>query len=286
MTTHMTQTLSRIISWFFIIWLLSVWLTRWAHVYFGEDNWIFTQNCTFRLDIMLDTQWEEITTAWIAIIDNDWYQILNFDYSGWIFASYTSLVKWYSKQKEFLWKEYSYMMWTNAGSTKFKWVWKFSSVIIKPDNWAKEVLIKFYAIKSFWGDDSNIIIYTGWKSVDILNSFKHWNYKLLKGECIDDTIVNNYADTKLNKNDNVDMSKYPSWIDQTNVDHIVMIQKSKLLFWLSENKAILLILWIALTILGLLIKKKVNGKNNYSWSVSIPFQPTPPQTTSPTYPNQ
>lgn len=288
MTIHMIQALYKIISWFFLLIFVACWFTDWAAVYFSEDVWTFTQDCKFTLDIMLDTQWVGISTAWIAIINNDWYQILNFDYSGWIFASYTSMVKWYSKQKEFLWKEYSYIMWTNASRTKFTWVWKFASVIIKPDNWKKEVSIKFYAIQWFGWDDSNIIIYTGWKSKDILQSFKNWTYKLLRGECVDDTMINNYTETKLNKNTTVDTSKYPNWIDQTNVDNIVMIQKSKILFWISENKAILLLLWIALIILWLMIKKKIKGKHNYSWSVSVPFQLTPqqipPQPTSPMNP--
>jgi len=273
----MTQTLYKIISLFFVIWFILSWFSNWAHVYFGEDNWTFTQNCKFKIDIMIDTQWAEISTAWIWIINNDWYQVLNFDYSGWIFASYTSPVKWFSKQKNFLWKEYSYIMWTNASSTKFNWIWKFATVTIKPDDWLRDVSIKFYAIKWFWGDDSNIIIYTWWKSIDILNSFSNWTYKLLRGTCFDDTMTNTFAETKLNKNPNVDLSKYPNWIDQTNVDSIVMIQKSKILFWLSENKAILLLLWFALIMFSFVIRKKLKGKYNYSWSVSVPFQPTPQQ---------
>jgi len=243
----------------FLVW----WFANWASIYFSPENWVFTQDCSFNLDIIIDTKWYEISTVWVAILNNDGYQILDFKYNSWVFASYTSMIKWVSKQKNFKWKEYVYIMWTNGWGNKFNWIWKFASVKIKPNNFIKDLAIKFYAIPNFWGDDSNIVYYSWWKSIDILNSFTGWNYKFINWECYDnDKISKITSETKLNKNPNIDESKYSHWLNTSNVDKIITAQNSKFLFWLSEHRNIVILIWVLLFSFWIVIRRRMRKNLN------------------------
>ena len=99
------------------------------------------------------------------------------------------------------------------------------------------------------------------KSIDILDSFTNWNYKFLSWECYEKNwTTQTNSETKLNKNPNIDESNYSHWIDQSNVNNIITAQNSKLLFWLSENKNILILAWILLFTIWIVIRRR--GKRN------------------------
>ena len=253
-----------IIFSFFVL-TFFVWITNCANIYFLPEKWTFIENCPFAVDIMINTNWYDVWTVWVSIIDSENYEILWFDYDGWVFASYTSMINWTSNEKEFFWKEYVYIMWTNAWPTKFNWIWKFSSVIVKPQNWIKDLNLKFYAIPNYWWDDSNIIYHSWWKSIDILENFTDWNYKFISWECINNfNILSWDIITKLKKNTNIDESKYSWSINQKNIDNIIKFQDSKFLFWLSQKRGILIILWLSLISIWIIMKKKMKKDSKES----------------------
>jgi len=165
---------------------LFLWIstTFAGKLWLEPSTWQFIAKCPFEVNIMVDTEWVDSNTIWVAFYIDDSVFALNELNTQWaIFPAYTSFVRgkaWHGDKK---WKQTISIMWTTAQKNWFTWKWKYATLSVLPLVWVKSLDFQFYAIPGFSADDSNIN-YASWNTVlDALTQAIGGTYTFVDGVC-------------------------------------------------------------------------------------------------------
>ncbi len=152
------------IFWLFLCFYVFLGVVNSARLYVSPYQWVVSW-CNFKLDIYVDTSWQDIKTSDLVLVNNWTYKLIS--YEKWeIFGFYSRIMKNKVRYWSFKWKKSFYVMGSNLWNNVFSWKWKVLSLNLKPLK--EKVIVNFYMIPWFNWDDSSISILSWWKIVDIL----------------------------------------------------------------------------------------------------------------------
>jgi len=171
---------SRIFTIIPILSILLIWTSMAGEISFQWPNQLI-KNCPAEITIMMDTNWEEINTAWINILLDDSFTINQYNITEWVLRTYVNAKKMTARKGEYKWKDFLRLLWTSSSSKWFKWKWIFAKLMITPKS--DTVNLDFYMIDWYDGEDSNLTSNIDWKITDILNTTNSLKIPVVEWEC-------------------------------------------------------------------------------------------------------
>jgi len=225
-----------------------------GRLYFQTPDEVI-QNCPTKINIIMDTQGEDVNSAGINVLLNDSFVINKFDISSGVFRSYAKPKELTATKKEFKWLEFLRLLWTTSSPNGYQGKWIFATLTITPTS--DQLNLEFYNIPWYDGEDSNLaVIQKNNNIIDVLKATPKQQINTVQKEC---TI------TKLKKLDlkSIDTNINTEYVIDTIEDSIKVINKN--VFDSSQEKnrikrnflpiSILLLIIIIISI-TLLTKKK------------------------------
>lgn len=163
--------------------VFSLWIASAATLHLFPDSWIFTKDCPFAVDILLDTENKPIQTAEIKLY-TDWDYSLGFDSNGWLFPSYVPPQLGRIRNGDHAWEQGWYMLGSTMWWWYVQWSGKFATITIIPSSWQDDISLQFYVITGQMTDDSNVIYVPDSEHMnDVLTTAEWGIYTLEDGPC-------------------------------------------------------------------------------------------------------
>lgn len=169
-----------------LIWLLYICLTgisfsTAANIYLVPETENLVSNCDNNIDIMIDTQWQEI--FWAS--SNMQYDRKNIEINGFYINEIFNLPM--DTQIDWLWNIKSAAL-SMIRDSKFKQTWfsgivKYATLVIKNKEPITETQIDFL-FSWQWNRTDNMDIFKLGDAQDILQSVTWWTFTFIDGQCI------------------------------------------------------------------------------------------------------
>jgi len=229
------------------MWLAFISFSKAANIYFVPETWNLISNCENNLDIMIDTQWQDIFWASTNIqydrknIEIDWFYI-NEKFN----LPRDVEINWLWNIKS---AALSMIRGLNYRQTWFTGVIKYATLVIKNKEPIVDTQIDF--LFSWQGDTTdNMDVFKLWDAKDILESVRWWVFKFVNGECLHQSPDGiNQMDT------NYDYQKHING----NLDNIAKLEKKMLdrqrIQKFIETGSYLLILLLIIILIIIMYKK-------------------------------
>jgi len=149
---------------------------------FASTAETLTKDCPTTIDVMIDTEWEEINSLDFVLLPNDSYTLNEIKTDEGVFRTYTNPKESTANQGTSKGEKTIRMIATTASANGFNWDGKLLSLVITPTS--DEVNLELYAEEGYEGDDTNLIMVTeDNKAVDTLKSVTPAKYSTTEGEC-------------------------------------------------------------------------------------------------------
>jgi hypothetical protein len=140
-------------------------------------------NCPTSVSLMIDTQWQETNTIWIALYDTSLFSFLSLDTVWGIFSWYTNPIRSYARYWERRGDALLSFLWTTAQKKWFIGSGLFATIGILPFSWSSSFDISFYHIPSTLADDTNVNAFSGLAIYDALAEAIGWSYIVVDWPC-------------------------------------------------------------------------------------------------------
>ncbi len=152
-----------------------------AKLFFSWADTII-QNCPTNIDIYLDTQWEEIWTAWVnVILNNDEFIINKFESENWVFRLYPAPKILTARKIDFKWQKFLRLIGTTSSAKGFVWTGLFGTLTITANK--DKVKLAFYMIPGYDGEDSNLALNNNGKIKDVLTEIENKTLTVIPWNC-------------------------------------------------------------------------------------------------------
>jgi len=149
---------------------------------FSNESETLTKDCPTTIDVMVDTEWQEINSLDFVLLPNDSFVLNEIKTNEGVFRTYTNPKKSIANQWENKGKETIRMIATTASKNGFNGDGKLLSLVITPKQ--DNVNLELYAIEWYEGDDTNLIMVTDDnEAVDTLKKVTPVSYKVIEGQC-------------------------------------------------------------------------------------------------------
>lgn len=216
-----------------IVWIMLVSITNAAVLSFQPNKVTLPANCTWSVDIFLDTRWQKtLGTEFILQYDTENIEIIWVE-DGWLYdMPIASKKEW----------DIFYYSTTNLWEKYFSRWWKLWSLILKPKTNVKETELKF-VFEQGNSKDSNVV---NSNFEDVLTSVVNAKIKFEEdGEC-------KFEETEVFQEKNLTWTKeeiVEKIVDDINQAHDSALAKEKSKFWnkyLSKDYILIMLIIIAL----------------------------------------
>jgi len=148
---------------------------------FTSENDKLIKGCPAQIDIIIDTEWEEVNSVDLGIILNDGFTVNDFDTSEGVYRTYSQAKKMTAKEGDFNGKEFLSMLISTTSPNGYMGEGKLGTLTITPNT--DEVTLSFYAVSDYDGQDTNLMVLEDGVSVDKLNKAESKTFKVIEGEC-------------------------------------------------------------------------------------------------------
>lgn len=149
---------------------------------FTSEAETLTKDCPTTIDVMIDTEGEEINSLDFVLLTNDSFVLNDVKTDEGVFRTYTNPKKSVANQWEYEGRDTVRMIATSASRNGFNGDGKLLSLIVTPKT--NNVKLELYAVEGYEGDDTNLVMLTeDGDAVDTLKAVEAANYSAIEGEC-------------------------------------------------------------------------------------------------------
>ena len=225
----------------------------------GADSMI--KNCPSQVDIYIDSQEDDISTAGVNIVlYEDQFIVNEFLSNQGVFRLYPEPKMFTAREGDFAGKQFLRLIGSTSSANGYEGIGKFGTLTITPT--ADQVNLDFYMLPDFEGEDSNLVTDIDGNSTDVLTSIENKVIQVKEGECkvatlpaleLTDIEGEIFADDALYKLE-----------DTMQVNEENIFDKNQEAKWIKKNInyiAIVIALLIVAVLLVVLIKNKPEKKN-------------------------
>jgi len=259
-TTSMPKT--KFIVWIGILTIgigLSYYTNAATLSFSGADTLI--KNCPSQIDIMIDTQQEEINSAGVNFFANDSYILNKVETNEGVFRSYANPKKLTARSKTFAGQEYRRILGTTSSRNGFKGNGIYASLIITPKS--DTLILNFYAIPGSEWEDTNLVKVINGTTNDTLTEANSKTFTISKEECTVASLEELITTEPKPTVDTIEIEQVIEKTTETNIKNI--FDRSQETNRLKKNRLYALIGLTVVILLILLVssfKKKKNEEKN------------------------
>jgi len=169
------------------LWLLAIsaisisQTTNAGSLSFYTETETAIKNCPMQVDILLDTEWEEVNSIDLGVILNDSFEVNEVKSDDWVLRAYSKPKSMTARMWNFEWKEVMSMLASTNSPNWYKGEWKLLSLTVTPKSDVMD--LEFYMVKWNEWEDTNLMTKKWDKIVDILNSVWNKKIKVTEWEC-------------------------------------------------------------------------------------------------------
>ncbi len=253
----MKKILSWLLSAIVLLWLWQL-VNAWTISIVPEASTI-TKDCPVKVDVMMDTQWDEVNSVDFAILANDTYEINEVNTKdNVVFRTYWAIKSAIAREWKFKWKKVFRLVATSASKKWYKWTWKLLTLTVTPKT--DKLDLEIYMVKNSAWDDTNMAIVKDWKASDVLSDVKNLNVITTEWQCT----VSKLAPLTLEEPKTTVLSEKVKEVSQetTEVNKENTFDTMQKMELLKEKWLYILIIIVAIVLLWVLFSKKKSKKSN------------------------
>lgn len=231
-------------------------VTQAATLSFVSPTETLTKDCPAQIDVMINTEGEEVNSADFVLVTNDTFVLNEINTTDGVFRTYTQPTATTAKEGDFKGKNVVRLVATTASANGFNGDGKFLSLTITPTT--DNVNLELYAIDGFAGDDTNLAVVKDGKAKDALTKALPITYKVVEGSC---TVAPLEALTLEKAATTVMAEKIENVVeDTTNLNEENIFDTTQDQNFFEANWLYIAIGVVVLIVIILAIKPKKNGK--------------------------
>lgn len=148
---------------------------------FVSESESLTKDCPVKIDVMIDTEGEDVNSVDFALLKNDSFVLNEVDSTDGVFRTYTQPKEKVANEKDYKGQEFVSLLATTASPNGFNGEGKFLTLTVTPT--ADMADLQIYMIPGGNGEDSNLAVKKGDDVVDVLSSAEPMSYTVVEGEC-------------------------------------------------------------------------------------------------------
>jgi len=219
---------------------------------FSTESDTVVKNCPIQVDILIDTEWEEVNSLDLGIVLNDEFEINEVKTDEGVLRTYSQPNSMTAKLGDFKGKEILSMLASTTSPNWYNGAGKLLSLTITPKT--NKLNLEFYMIPGNEGEDSNLMVKKGDKIVDVLSTVNNKNITTTEGECN----VEALEKMELTEVETTVLSEEveDTIADTTEINKDVIFDESQEVTLLQEYGLYIAVILIAIILILILITRK------------------------------
>jgi len=223
---------------------------------FATESDTVVKNCPVKVDIMIDTETEEVNSLDLGIVLNDTFEINDIDNSNGIMRTYSAPKTITARKGDFKDAEIMKILVSTSSPNGYIGKGKLLTLTITPK--ADNVDLQFYMIPGEEGEDSNLMVKKGDNIIDVLSTVDNITLTAIEGECTAtklEPMTFTEPETTVLAEEVVNIVEETTDVIKENI-----FDETQETNWLKENRLYVAIVIVAIILLLVVVSSKKKKK--------------------------